>query len=181
MERAKRDHRQFPGGNDSERQQFDDAHSFRGACILSGDNLMKASLKPSAIELFRHAIYKPKHRKKDIKMFETHPTTPPKEQPKPPKEAAPPKEPDKTAADKPETKAAPAAGTAIPGSTTIDALFTTLYATRSGDLGAASYAWATPNSIVATFASGTTPSAQLGSAMFARFEARPQYPSSIRY
>jgi len=71
-------------------------------------------------------------------------------------------------------------GTAVPGTTTIDALFTSLFATRSGDLGAATYTWATPNAIVATFAAGTTPSAQLGSAMFCRFEARPVYPSSIK-
>jgi len=71
-------------------------------------------------------------------------------------------------------------GTAVPGTTTIDALFTSLFATRSGDLGSASYVWATPNSIVGTFPSGTTPSAQLGSALIARFEARPVYPSSIK-
>src|SRR5262245_31285825 len=71
-------------------------------------------------------------------------------------------------------------GTAVAGTTTIDALFTSLFATRSGDLGAATYTWNTPNSIVATFAAGTTPSAALGSAMFCRFEARPQYPSSIK-
>ena len=71
-------------------------------------------------------------------------------------------------------------GTAVPGTTTIDALFTSLFATRSGDLGAATYTWNTPNSIVATFAAGTTPSAALGSAMFCRFEARPQSPSIIK-
>jgi len=77
--------------------------------------------------------------------------------------------------------AAPAPGTAIPGSTTIDALFTTLFATRSGDLGAASYVWATPNSIIGTFPAGTTPTAVNACALIARFEARPAYPSSIKY
>jgi len=81
----------------------------------------------------------------------------------------------------PEVLAQPAAGTAIPGTTTIDALFTTLFATRSGDLGAASYAWSSaPNTIVATFPSGTTTSALNGCALFAKLEARSVYPSSIR-
>jgi hypothetical protein len=71
-------------------------------------------------------------------------------------------------------------GTAVPGTTTIDALFTSLFATRSSDLGAASYVWATPNSIVGTFPAGTTPTAALGCALIARFEARPVYPSSIK-
>jgi hypothetical protein len=83
-------------------------------------------------------------------------------------------------AETPEVQAAPAPGTAIPGTTTIDALFTTLFATRSGDLGTASYAWATPTSIVGTFPAGTTPSAVNGCALFARLEARPTYPSSIK-
>jgi len=85
--------------------------------------------------------------------------------------------------EKPEVAplAAPAPGTAIPGSTTIDALFTTLFATRSGDLGAASYVWATPTSIIGTFPAGTTPTAVNACALIARFEARPAYPSSIKY
>jgi hypothetical protein len=75
--------------------------------------------------------------------------------------------------------AAPAPGTAIVGTTTIDALFTTMFATRSGDLGAASYVWATPNSINATFPAGTTPSAVNASIMTCKFEARPNAPSAI--
>jgi hypothetical protein len=79
----------------------------------------------------------------------------------------------------PEVQAAPAPGTAVVGTTTIDALFTTMFATRSGDLGAASYVWATPNSIIGTFPAGTTPTAQNASMMICRFEARPNAPSAI--
>jgi hypothetical protein len=83
------------------------------------------------------------------------------------------------APETPEVQAAPAPGTAVVGTTTIDALFTTMFATRSGDLGAASYVWATPNSIIGTFPAGTTPSAVNASMMICRFEARPNAPSSI--
>jgi hypothetical protein len=77
--------------------------------------------------------------------------------------------------------AQPAAGTAIPGTTTIDSLFTTLFATRSGDLGAASYAWSSaPNTIIGTFPAGTTNSALLGCALFAKLEARAVFPSNIK-
>jgi hypothetical protein len=80
-----------------------------------------------------------------------------------------------------EPLAQPAPGTAIPSTTTIDALFTTLFATRSADLGAASYAWSSaPNTIVATFPAGTTSAALNGCALFAKLEARSVYPSSIR-
>jgi hypothetical protein len=77
-------------------------------------------------------------------------------------------------------QAAPAPGTAVAGTTTIDALFTTMFATRSGDLGAATYVWATPNAIIGTFPAGTTPTAVNGSRMYCRFEAGAPYPSSIR-
>ena len=77
-------------------------------------------------------------------------------------------------------QAAPAPGTAVAGTTTIDALFTTMFATRSSDLGAATYSWATANSIIGVFAAGTTPTALNGSRMYCRFEAGAPYPSSIR-
>jgi hypothetical protein len=77
-------------------------------------------------------------------------------------------------------QAAPAPGTAVAGTTTIDALFTTMFATRSGDLGAATYVWATPTAIIGTFPAGTTPTAVNGSRMYCRFEAGAPYPSSIR-
>jgi hypothetical protein len=80
-----------------------------------------------------------------------------------------------------EPLAAPAVGTAVAPTTTIDALFTTLYATRSADLGAASYVWATPNSIIGTFPAGTSNTALNACAVICRFEARPAYPSSIKY
>jgi len=76
--------------------------------------------------------------------------------------------------------AAPAPGTAVAGTTTIDALFTTMFATRSGDLGAATYAWATPTAIIGTFPAGTTPTAVNGSRMYCRFEAGAPAPSSIK-
>jgi hypothetical protein len=78
-----------------------------------------------------------------------------------------------------EPQAAPAPGTAILGTATIDSLFTLMFATRSGDLGAASYAWADSNSIIATFPAGTTPTAVNASMMKCRFEARPNAPSVI--
>lgn len=79
----------------------------------------------------------------------------------------------------PQGQAAPPPGTAVVGTTTIDALFTTMFATRSGDLGTATYAWATPTSIIGTFPAGTTPTAQNATAMFVRFEARPNQPSVL--
>lgn len=78
-----------------------------------------------------------------------------------------------------EPQAAPPPGTAVPGTTTIDTLFTTMFATRSGDLGTPVYAWATPNMIVGTFPAGTSPTAQNATAMFCRFEARPNAPSVL--
>ena len=77
-------------------------------------------------------------------------------------------------------QAAPAPGTAVAGTTTIDALFTTMFATRSGDLGAATYVWATPTAIIGTFPAGTSSTAVNGSRMYCRFEAGAPYPSSIR-
>jgi hypothetical protein len=85
-------------------------------------------------------------------------------------------------ADQPEiTPLAITVGTAVPAATTIDALFTSLYATRSGDLGAASYVWATPNKIVGTFPAGTTATAVNATKVMCTFEANPAYPSSIKY
>ncbi len=81
--------------------------------------------------------------------------------------------------DQVEVQAAPAPGTAVVGTTTIDALFTTMYATRSGDLGTPVYRWSDANTIQAIFTSGTTPTALNGSMMTCRFEARAFAPSSI--
>ena len=93
--------------------------------------------------------------------------------PKTPEKAVPP-------ADAISPQAAPAPGTAVAGTTTIDALFTTMFATRSGDLGAATYVWATPTAIIGTFPAGTSSTAVNGSRMYCRFEAGAPYPSSIR-
>jgi hypothetical protein len=75
-------------------------------------------------------------------------------------------------------------GTAIASTTTIDALFAALYATRSADITAAgtpTYSWGTGNQIIAQW-----PSIQVGatapanySAMFCTFSARSVPPSSI--
>jgi len=78
-----------------------------------------------------------------------------------------------------EVAAAPAPGTAIPGSTTLDSLCTTLFATRSGDLGTVSYAWGiTGTSIIGTFAAGTTQSAQQCQIIVA-FQAKQVWPSQL--
>jgi hypothetical protein len=75
-------------------------------------------------------------------------------------------------------------GTAIPSTTTIDALFTSLFATRSADITAAgtpAYSWGKDNMIIAQW-----PSIQVAatgpanfSAMFCRFEARSVMGSQI--
>jgi len=75
--------------------------------------------------------------------------------------------------------AAPAPGTAVAGSTTLDSLCTTLFSTRSGDLGAVSYAWGlTGTSIIGTFAAGTTNSAQQCQIIVA-FQAKQVWPSQL--
>jgi hypothetical protein len=79
----------------------------------------------------------------------------------------------------PEVQAAPAPGTAIAGTTTIDALFTTMYANRSADLGTPTYRWGDANTIQALFTAGTSPTAVNASMMTCRFEARPNAPSTI--
>jgi len=75
-----------------------------------------------------------------------------------------------------EPQAAPAPGTAIASTVTIDALFTTVYGTRSADLAATpTYSWATGNMIIAQW-----PAVLTGQpAIFCRFEARPIAPSTI--
>jgi len=74
--------------------------------------------------------------------------------------------------------AQPAAGTAIPASTTIDALCTTLLATRSGDLSAATYAWGVaPNSIVAQCASTANPNSP--ALIYIVFQPRAVWPQSL--
>jgi hypothetical protein len=73
---------------------------------------------------------------------------------------------------------APAAGTAILGTTTLDSLCTTLFATRSSDLGAASYVWGlTGTSIVGTFPASTTPNSPCQ--IIIAFNARQVWPSTI--
>jgi hypothetical protein len=75
--------------------------------------------------------------------------------------------------------AAPAPGTAIPGTTTLDSLCSTLFATRSSDLGAASYAWGvTGTSIIGTFAAATTNSGGQCQLIVA-FNAKQVWPSQL--
>jgi hypothetical protein len=68
-------------------------------------------------------------------------------------------------------------GAAIPAATTIDALFTALYATRSADLvtaGVPTYSWGRDNMIIAQWPAlqtGAPPGANF-SAMFCTFHAR---------
>jgi hypothetical protein len=78
----------------------------------------------------------------------------------------------------PEPQAAPAPGTAIVGTTTIDAIFTTVYGTRSANLGAATYQWSDFNAIQCRFASATDLPGQC-SMILARFEPRAVVPSTI--
>jgi hypothetical protein len=63
-------------------------------------------------------------------------------------------------------------GTAVPSTTTIDALFTAVFATRNGAASSApAYVWNTAASIMGYWSDG--------SAMFAWFEARPLTPSVL--
>jgi hypothetical protein len=76
----------------------------------------------------------------------------------------------------PELQAAPTPGTAIASTATIDSLFTLVFGTRSADLSATpTYSWASGNSIIAQWPGV----ANNYSAIFCRFEARPNAPSSI--
>jgi hypothetical protein len=75
-------------------------------------------------------------------------------------------------------------GTAIASTTTIDALFTALYATRSADIVAAGtpiYSWAKDNMIIAQWPTIQTSPTLPGnySAMFCTFNARGVLGSSI--
>ena len=76
-------------------------------------------------------------------------------------------------------------GAAIPAATTIDALFSALFATRSADITAAgvpTYSWGANNQIIAQWPAlqtVTTPQTPNYSAMFARFEARAVSGSQI--
>lgn len=75
-----------------------------------------------------------------------------------------------------EPLAAPAPGTAILSTATIDSLFTLCYGQRSADLAATpTYAWATNNRIIARWP-GVVDNY---SAIFCQFEARPNLPSTI--
>lgn len=83
--------------------------------------------------------------------------------------------------ERPEQLAAPAPGTVIPAATTIDAIFTTVYATRSADIAATpTYTWAGPFSILANWPTLTTPQNTLNnSQMMCRFESRQMAPTTI--
>jgi hypothetical protein len=75
-------------------------------------------------------------------------------------------------------------GTVITAATTIDALFTALYATRSADIvaaGAPTYSWARDNMIIAQWPAIQTSPTLPGnySAMFCTFHARGVLGSSI--
>jgi hypothetical protein len=74
---------------------------------------------------------------------------------------------------------APAAGTAVVGTTTIDALFTTMFATRTTDLGTPTYRWSDPFTVQAIFPAATSQSGINGTIMTCRFEARAFVPSAI--
>lgn len=77
---------------------------------------------------------------------------------------------------------APVPGTAIPAATTIDAIFTAVFGTRSADLvsaGTPTYSWGTNNQILATWPALTSNNLINNSAMFATFIARAMAPSSI--
>jgi len=75
--------------------------------------------------------------------------------------------------------AQPAAGTVIAPTTTIDTLFTTLFATRSSDLGAASYVWGiAPNSIVGTFPAATSVPGGV-CVLYAVLQAKQVWPSQL--
>ncbi len=76
--------------------------------------------------------------------------------------------------------AQPALGATIAATTTIDAIFTSLWATRSADLaGTPVYTWSlnAPWTLTATFPA-TTQSGQ-AAVMLAHFEVRPVAPSTI--
>jgi hypothetical protein len=80
------------------------------------------------------------------------------------------------------TQTAITVGAAVPAATTIDAIFTSLWATRSADLAATpTYTWvsASPWPILAgTWPAATTPQGQ-ACQLIARFEIRPVGPSTI--
>ena len=63
-------------------------------------------------------------------------------------------------------------GTAIVSTTTIDALFTSLFATRSGTQGTIAYLWSDPVTVMGTYTDG--------SCVMAHFEARPFAPTVIK-
>ena len=70
-------------------------------------------------------------------------------------------------------------GTAIPNTTTIDALCTTLFATRSGDLSAATYAWGpAANQIVAQLASTANPNSP--ALIYIVFQPREVWPQILQ-
>lgn len=77
---------------------------------------------------------------------------------------------------------APVPGTVIPAATTIDAIFTAVFGTRSADLGTAgtpTYTWGTNNQICANWPNLLSNNLGNNSAMFATFIARSMAPSSI--
>lgn len=88
-----------------------------------------------------------------------------------------------TQAPEVEPLAAPAPGTVIVSTTTIDTIFTTVFGTRSADLttaGTPTYTWAGPFSILANWPGLTTPqNTGNNSQMFCRFECRQMAPSTI--
>jgi hypothetical protein len=85
----------------------------------------------------------------------------------------------------PEVQAAPAPGTAILGTATIDSLFTLVFGTRSADLvtaGTPTYSWGTGNQIIAQWPSlqvGSSPVVPNYSAIWCTFHARGVMGSSI--
>ena len=74
---------------------------------------------------------------------------------------------------------APAPGTAVLGTATIDSLFTAMFATRTGDLGTPTYRWSDPFTVQAIFPAATSQSGVNGTIMTCTFGARAFVPSAI--
>jgi hypothetical protein len=75
--------------------------------------------------------------------------------------------------ERPGFQAAPAVGTAIVGTTTIDTIFNTVYATRANMTGTVAYQWSDYNKVQAWYTDG--------SIITATFIARPLAPSQITF
>jgi hypothetical protein len=75
--------------------------------------------------------------------------------------------------------AAPAPGTVVLATATIDSLFTAMFATRTTDLGTPTYRWSDPFTVQAIFPAATSQSGVNGTIMTCTFGARAFVPSAI--